>query len=185
MIADARNAIGRLQECFTAEYISETFERDPKLSYTIEVENTSFTWDSPPPDEGKDRNGKKKDRCNTSNFETSFGAEGSQGGALFNLKQIDFKVPHGQLLAIVGAVSCGKTSMLEGLIGNMRKAEGSVRFGGSLAYCPQSAWIQVSFLPRFIQQTETFDRMLQFGKISALVGPSRPSAIGKPCTMPA
>lgn len=63
---------------------------------------------------------------------------------LFGLEQIDFKVPRGQLLAIVGAVGSGKTSLLQGLIGEMRKTEGSVRFGGSLAYCPQSAWIQVS-----------------------------------------
>jgi len=69
---------------------------------------------------------------------------------LFKLKQIDFKVPRGQLVAIVGAVGSGKTSLLQGLIGDMRKTEGSVRFGGSLAYCSQSAWIQVRFPPVFI-----------------------------------
>jgi ABC-type bacteriocin/lantibiotic exporter with double-glycine peptidase domain len=47
---------------------------------------------------------------------------------LFKLKQIDFKVPRGQLLAIVGAVGSGKTSLIQGLIGDMRKTEGSVRF---------------------------------------------------------
>lgn len=146
-IADARNAIGRLQECFTAELISETFERDPKLAHAVEVENVSFTWDSPPPDEGKDRKGKKKDRRSTSKSAPVTEPKEVKEGALFNLKQIDFKVPRGQLLAIVGAVGCGKTSLLQGLIGDMRKTEGSVRFGGSLAYCSQSAWIQVSFLP--------------------------------------
>lgn len=146
-ISDARNAIGRLQECFTAELISETFERDPKLAYAVEVDNVSFTWDSPPPDEGKDRKGKKKDRRSTSKSEPVTEPKEVKEGALFNLKQIDFKVPRGQLLAIVGAVGCGKTSLLQGLIGDMRKTEGSVRFGGSLAYCSQSAWIQVSFLP--------------------------------------
>ena len=184
-IADARNAIGRLQECFTAELISETFERDPELKYAIEVENASFTWDSPPPDEGKDRKGKKKDRRSTSKSEPVSEPKEVKEGAVFNLKQINFKVPRGQLLAIVGAVGSGKTSLLQGLIGDMRKTEGSVRFGGSLAYCSQSAWIQVGFLAKFIRvhQAETFGRMLQFGITFALVGPSRPNGIGKPCMM--
>ena len=59
-IADARNAIGRLEECFTAELISETFERDPELKYALEVENASFMWDSPPPDEGQGAEGKEE-----------------------------------------------------------------------------------------------------------------------------
>jgi ABC-type Mn2+/Zn2+ transport system ATPase subunit len=70
---------------------------------------------------------------------------------LFKLKQIDFNVPRGQLLAIVGTIGSGKTSLLQGLIGGMRKTKGSVRFGGSLAYCAQSAWIQVSFPTRIIE----------------------------------
>jgi ABC-type polysaccharide/polyol phosphate transport system ATPase subunit len=117
----------------------------------VEVENASFTWDSPPPDEGKELKGKKKDRRSTSKPEPTSEPKEVKEETLFNLKQIDFKVPRGQLLAIVGAVGSGKTSLLQGLIGDMRKTEGSVRFGGSLAYCSQSAWIQVSFPPGFIE----------------------------------
>jgi ABC-type transport system involved in cytochrome bd biosynthesis fused ATPase/permease subunit len=146
-IADARNAIGRLQDCFTAELIFETFERDPKLKYAVEVENAYFTWDSPLPDEGKEQKGKKKERRSISKPEPVLEPKEVKEEAAFNLKQIDFRVPRGQLLAIVGAVGSGKTSLLQGLIGDMRKTEGSVRFGGSLAYCSQSAWIQVCFLP--------------------------------------
>jgi ABC-type transport system involved in cytochrome bd biosynthesis fused ATPase/permease subunit len=69
------------------------------------------------------------------------------------LKQIDFIVPRRQLFAIVGAVGSGKTSLLQGLIGAMRKVEGSVRFGGSLAYCSQSTWIVSS--PYQIYQSST------------------------------
>ncbi|KAN0113413.1 ABC transporter [Russula decolorans] len=141
-IADARNAIGRLQECFTAELISETFERDPELKYALEVENGSFTWDSPPPDEGKEQKGKNKDRHSASKPEPTPEPKEVKEENLFKLKQIDVKIPRGQLVAIVGAVGSGKTSLLQGLTGDMRKTEGFVRFGGSLAYCSQSAWIQ-------------------------------------------
>jgi ABC-type polysaccharide/polyol phosphate transport system ATPase subunit len=33
---------------------------------------------------------------------------------LFELEEIDFKVPRGQLVAIVGAVDSGKTSLIQG-----------------------------------------------------------------------
>jgi ABC-type polysaccharide/polyol phosphate transport system ATPase subunit len=134
-----------LQECFTAELISDTFEQDPELKYALEVGNASFTWDSPPPDESKEKKEKKKGRRTTSNPEPTSEQREVKEETLFKLKQIDFKVPRGQLLAIVGAVGSGKTSLLQGLIGDMRRTEGSVRFGGSLAYCSQSAWIQVGF----------------------------------------
>ena len=184
-IADARNAIGRLQECFTAELISETFERDPELKYALEVENASFTWDSPPPDEGKEQKGKKKDRRSTSKPEPTSEPKEVKEETLFKLKQIDFNVPRGQLVAIVGAVGSGKTSLLQGLTGDMRKTEGSVRFGGSLAYCSQSAWIQVSFPFKNDRNSmgKIFYRMPQFGRTFASVDPSRLSVIGKLCMM--
>ena len=53
------------------------------------------------------------------------------------------EIPRGMLVAVVGPVGSGKTSLLQGLIGEMRKTSGSITFGGSVGYCPQSAWIQV------------------------------------------
>ena len=53
------------------------------------------------------------------------------------------EIPRGVLVAIVGHVGSGKTSLLQGLIGEMRKTSGSITFGGSVGYCPQIAWIQV------------------------------------------
>jgi ABC-type transport system involved in cytochrome bd biosynthesis fused ATPase/permease subunit len=145
-IADARNAIGRLQDCFTAELISETYDLDPKLKYAVEIENASFTWDSPPPDEVKEKKAKKKNRLSMHKPEQVLEQEPEEvkEEVLFGLKNIDLSIPRGQLVAIVGAVGSGKSSLLQGLLGDMRKTEGSIRFGGSVAYCSQSAWIQVS-----------------------------------------
>ncbi|KAI9447656.1 ABC transporter [Lactarius indigo] len=142
-ITDARNAIGRLQECFTAEVISTTLVQDPKLKYAVEIDNASFTWDGPPPDLNEDREDKGKTKI-TSGPHPKPVPEPKEvkEGVLFKLKHIDLRVPRGQLVAIVGAVGSGKTSLLQGLIGDMRRSEGSVRVGGSVAYCPQSAWIQ-------------------------------------------
>ncbi|KAH9013251.1 ABC transporter [Lactarius hengduanensis] len=144
-ITDARNAIGRLQECFTAELVSETLVKDPKLKYAVEIDNASFTWDGPPPDlnEGKEDKGKKKSRSDPHPKPLPVSEpQVVKEDALFKLKDIDLRVLRGQLVAIVGAVGSGKTSLLQGLIGDMRRTEGSVRVGGSAAYCSQSAWIQ-------------------------------------------
>ena len=69
-------------------------------------------------------------------------ADGKPKDKIFTLKDINLQIPKGALVAIVGPVGTGKTSLLEGLIGEMRKTSGEVRFNGTVAYCPQSAWIQ-------------------------------------------
>ncbi|KAF8258908.1 ABC transporter [Lactarius quietus] len=144
-ITDAKNAIGRLQECFTAELTSETIVKDPELKHAVGIDNASFTWDAPPPDlNGKEDKGKRKSRSDPSPgpVPLSEPEEVKEEEVQFDLKNINLRVPRRQLVAIVGAVGSGKTSLLQGLIGEMRMTEGSVRVGGSIAYCSQSAWIQ-------------------------------------------
>uniref|UniRef100_A0AAQ5YZ93 ATP-binding cassette, sub-family C (CFTR/MRP), member 3 n=1 Tax=Amphiprion ocellaris TaxID=80972 RepID=A0AAQ5YZ93_AMPOC len=51
---------------------------------------------------------------------------------------INVMVPQGSLLAVVGHVGCGKSSLISALLGEMEKVEGD----GSVAYVPQQAWIQ-------------------------------------------
>jgi ABC-type multidrug transport system fused ATPase/permease subunit len=63
---------------------------------------------------------------------------------VFKIKKTSFTIPRGQVVAVVGQVGAGKSSLLQGLIGEMRKESGAVKFGGSISYCPQNAWIQVS-----------------------------------------
>ncbi|KAG0351394.1 hypothetical protein BGZ54_003269 [Gamsiella multidivaricata] len=70
------------------------------------------------------------------------GSVHSEDKGSFSLKNIDLKIPRGQLVAIVGAVGSGKSSLLNALVGEMRKTGGQMEYGGSIGYCPQSAWIQ-------------------------------------------
>uniref|UniRef100_A0A8C1ND70 ATP-binding cassette, sub-family C (CFTR/MRP), member 3 n=1 Tax=Cyprinus carpio TaxID=7962 RepID=A0A8C1ND70_CYPCA len=55
---------------------------------------------------------------------------------------INVMVPQGSLLAVVGHVGCGKTSLVCALLGEMEKLEGQISIRGSVAYVPQQAWIQ-------------------------------------------
>ncbi|XP_069876376.1 multidrug resistance-associated protein 1 isoform X1 [Dipodomys merriami] len=59
-----------------------------------------------------------------------------------SLNGISFSVPEGALVAVVGQVGCGKSSLLSALLAEMDKVEGHVALKGSVAYVPQQAWIQ-------------------------------------------
>ncbi|XP_053473518.1 multidrug resistance-associated protein 1-like [Ictalurus furcatus] len=80
----------------------------------------------------------------------------SRDGALC-LKRVSVKVPQGSLVAVVGHVGCGKSSLLSAVLGEMEKKSGNVTVKGSVAYVPQQAWIQNATLREnivFGQQTK-------------------------------
>ncbi|XP_069338491.1 ATP-binding cassette sub-family C member 3 [Eulemur rufifrons] len=58
------------------------------------------------------------------------------------LLRLNIQVPKGALVAVVGPVGCGKSSLVSALLGEMEKLEGTVHVKGSVAYVPQQAWIQ-------------------------------------------
>uniref|UniRef100_A0A8C7R9Q6 ABC-type glutathione-S-conjugate transporter n=1 Tax=Oncorhynchus mykiss TaxID=8022 RepID=A0A8C7R9Q6_ONCMY len=58
------------------------------------------------------------------------------------LKRINVGVPQGSLVAVVGHVGSGKSSLLSAMLGETEKRSGSVSIKGSVAYVPQQAWIQ-------------------------------------------
>ncbi|XP_050012615.1 ATP-binding cassette sub-family C member 3 [Alexandromys fortis] len=58
------------------------------------------------------------------------------------LHSLNIQIPKGSLVAVVGPVGCGKSSLVSALLGEMEKLEGTVSVKGSVAYVPQQAWIQ-------------------------------------------
>uniref|UniRef100_UPI004038D097 ATP-binding cassette sub-family C member 6 isoform X3 n=1 Tax=Callospermophilus lateralis TaxID=76772 RepID=UPI004038D097 len=60
------------------------------------------------------------------------------------LHRISLTVPQGCLLAVVGPVGSGKSSLLSALLGELSTVEGSVSIKGPVAYVPQEAWVQNS-----------------------------------------
>ncbi|KAJ8246363.1 hypothetical protein GJAV_G00266900 [Gymnothorax javanicus] len=58
------------------------------------------------------------------------------------LHNVSLMVPTGSLLAVVGNVGCGKSSLLSALLGEMETLDGEISIRGSVAYVPQQAWIQ-------------------------------------------
>ncbi|KAK5982171.1 ABC transporter domain-containing protein, partial [Trichostrongylus colubriformis] len=58
------------------------------------------------------------------------------------LENINFTVRKGQLVAVVGRVGHGKSSLLQALLGEMDKLRGYVGVSGRIAYVPQQPWMQ-------------------------------------------
>ncbi|GFR66633.1 LOW QUALITY PROTEIN: multidrug resistance-associated protein 1 [Elysia marginata] len=62
--------------------------------------------------------------------------------ASFKLTGINIEIPHGMLVAVVGPVGSGKSSLLSAILGEMDRLQGNVQTSGSIAYVPQTPWIQ-------------------------------------------
>jgi ABC-type multidrug transport system fused ATPase/permease subunit len=62
--------------------------------------------------------------------------------APFKITDINLNIGRNELIAVIGSVGSGKSSLLAALAGDMRKTEGQVKLGSHRAFCPQYAWIQ-------------------------------------------
>ena len=72
------------------------------------------------------------------------------------LQNLNLSIPKGSLVAIVGSVGSGKSSLLSALLGEMHHCAGTVNISGELklAYVTQQAWIM----------NETLRENILFGK---------------------
>ncbi|XP_054721334.1 multidrug resistance-associated protein 1-like [Uloborus diversus] len=57
------------------------------------------------------------------------------------LRNINLNIGKGKLIAVIGPVGAGKSSLLSALLGEMNKINGTIDIKGSMAYVPQQAWI--------------------------------------------
>ncbi|RNA42720.1 multidrug resistance-associated 1 [Brachionus plicatilis] len=76
------------------------------------------------------------------------------------LHNLNFEVKKGELVAVVGSVGSGKSSLISGLLGEMHKFKGYINVNGSTAYVSQQAWIQNSTLRNNILFGNDYDRDL-------------------------
>uniref|UniRef100_A0A452FNH8 ABC transporter domain-containing protein n=1 Tax=Capra hircus TaxID=9925 RepID=A0A452FNH8_CAPHI len=57
------------------------------------------------------------------------------------LQGLSFTVRPGELLAVVGPVGAGKSSLLSALLGEMPLIQGNVNIHGRIAYVSQQPWV--------------------------------------------
>ncbi|KAL1697054.1 P-loop containing nucleoside triphosphate hydrolase protein [Schizophyllum commune] len=164
--ADARNAMVRLKKLFHAETMpARPFVIDPELPLAVDVRNATFEWEKSlatgKPDKSKkeakkdekERKDAEKEKKHATDKPTPDKPTDAQAQAeqeqpagvplrVFRVEDVNMQIAPGNVVAIVGSVGSGKSSLLQGLIGEMKKVSGEVHFRSGLAYCSQIAWVQ-------------------------------------------
>jgi ABC-type multidrug transport system fused ATPase/permease subunit len=160
LYVDAKVSLERVREFLLAEELDSVAEVDPNADDALLVKDATFVWETPPPAETKEdkkQNHERKKWGLKKKFRKSSAAsthasnqptsetpviDESQENRSYSLRNINLRIPRGALVAVVGPVGSGKSSLLNALVGEMKRVKGSVTFGGSVGYCSQSAWIQ-------------------------------------------
>ncbi|XP_044251202.1 multidrug resistance-associated protein 1 isoform X16 [Drosophila takahashii] len=79
-------------------------------------------------------------------------------GDEITLRNINIEVHKSSLVALVGTVGSGKSSVVQAFLGEMEKLAGVVNTVGKLAYVPQQAWIQNATVRDNILFGQPYDR---------------------------
>lgn len=161
-VTDAWNSLKRIEEYLLLEEQADEAAFKPDAPSAVEMRDASFTWERTPTQEnnkvpgGKKQGGKKAPPKEKDTPTSPQATEVDDNGSTlveerepFKLHDIGFEIGRNELVAVIGTVGSGKTSLLAALAGDMRKTSGEVVLGASRAFCPQYAWIQntVSIFP--------------------------------------
>jgi len=161
-LADTFVALRRINNVISGEELDELPKIDPKSEYAVSVKDGNFYWenkkdkDEKNEKEDNNNNNKKnkskkekditeekiKDEDKDEDKETDDNDSKNSDFEPFKIKNINLRIPKNSLTAIVGPVGCGKSSLINAIIGEMKRESGEVTLGGTVGYCPQQAWIQ-------------------------------------------
>ncbi|KAJ2792302.1 hypothetical protein GGI18_000518, partial [Coemansia linderi] len=118
-LTETRNSavpLQRITQALLEEELDPALPCQPNLDVAIRLDNARFVW----------------------KYDASV-SQPDMGG--FGLDAISIEIPHGCLVAVVGAVGSGKSSLASALVGEMKRVSGTMAFGGSLSYAPQVPWV--------------------------------------------
>jgi len=156
-VTDAWSSLARIQEYLLAEEREEEAVFKPDAPSAVEMRNASFTWERTPTQDLEGTVGGAASKRDDKGLNPGKGRKSSPSPPRssgedvstlveepepFRLQDMSFEIGRKELVAVIGTVGSGKTSLLSALAGDMRKTSGEVVLGASRAFCPQYAWIQ-------------------------------------------
>ncbi|KAK8168087.1 ABC multidrug transporter-like protein [Phyllosticta citrichinensis] len=154
-LVDALSSVNRIEEFLLAEEADERVQWDNQLPEALIVKDANFTWEYSPSGNTKDvtRLDHRKAKKEQKQAEKRAAKEGISLGEFngpppkdekppFELHDINLAIQRRELIAVIGTVGSGKSSLLGALAGDMRRTSGEVILGAGRAFCPQYAWIQ-------------------------------------------
>lgn len=185
-VIDAFSSVQRIQEFLLAEEAADDIKWDKENKNAIIIKNADFTWERTPtqdPDKipGKGPRGKKELKAakkaeKNAKRESKLSSKRNSAGTVngdgvdsastlteeqqepFSIKGIDFTIGRNELIAVIGSVGSGKSSLLAALAGDMRRTAGGITLGATRAFCPQYAWIQNTTAKENITFSQDFKR---------------------------
>lgn len=173
-VTDAWSSVIRIQEYLLSEEQDDEAKFNSNSDNAVELKGADFTWErtaTQDPDHavpaGKTKavmKAEKKVQKETAKAEkeaaklTSSKTDEIPGATTpddtstligdsepFKLHNMNFTIGRNELVAVIGGVGSGKSSLLAALAGDMRmtnRDKGEMMIGASRAFCPQYAWIQ-------------------------------------------
>lgn len=173
-VVDAWSSLGRIQDFMIAEEQNDDFIWDMDGENAVSMQNADFTWErtvTQDPDKAGPQANKKQIKKIKDAEKAAAKAEpatersGGDDSASdltqvepFKLRDLEFSVGRKELIAVIGGVGSGKSSLLAALAGDMRRTNGSITMGASRAFCPQYAWIQNATVKDNILFGKAYDR---------------------------
>ena len=168
-VVDGLASIARVQEFLGAEEVQDEATWDFDANKAILVKDADFTWERAQSNnensakqaekstkqlrqeekaaktkaKEEKRRSKQLEKMEVPPSPSPSGSSSDEGEEQpFRIENIDLSVSRNELIAVIGSVGSGKSSLLGALAGDMRRTSGNVTFGSTRAFCPQYAWIQ-------------------------------------------
>ncbi|KAH7072955.1 P-loop containing nucleoside triphosphate hydrolase protein [Paraphoma chrysanthemicola] len=179
-VIDANASIKRIQEFLLAEEAEESATWDYNAKDAVVIKHADFTWERHPTQDKEDatsgpggppatkaaiRKEKKEKRASEQLQQVEKGTTRPASDITaveeekpFEIKDVDLTFGRNELVAVIGSVGSGKSSLLAALAGDMRRTAGDVVMGASRAFCPQYAWIQNATVRENIIFGKDFDQ---------------------------
>ncbi|KAF9984832.1 hypothetical protein BGZ65_012496 [Modicella reniformis] len=176
LVIGVRVATGRIQKFLLAEEVSgtttessKTLPEDPSVP-VVQIKDAVFAWEPEGPEVETEKEERTREKV-AAKKQKQLEKEARKAGKPIpekevqvekdygpTLTNINLSITRGDLTAVVGRVGQGKTSLLNAIIGDMYKRQGSVKVYGRLAYVAQTAWIINATLRDNITFGNAFDQ---------------------------
>jgi len=173
-VIDAWASLGRIQDFLIAEEQSDDFIWDMEGKNALSIDHADFTWErtitqdpdkrGPPPSKKEIKQAKdekkaaeKAARMSGASKEDDIASDTTQVEP-FKLHEMNISIGRNELVAVIGGVGSGKSSLLAAMAGDMRRTNGSVTMGATRSFCPQYAWIQNTSVRENILFGKDYDR---------------------------
>jgi len=146
---NAKVACERILKVLNSEDREDYVTTIENETFAITVENASFGWVLKEKAEniGESTTAKKNDKeegyemVQLTEVDVSPSVDNKTNRGLYTLQNLNFSVEKGLMVAVIGSVGTGKSSLIQAMLGEMYKTGGSINLNGKIAFHSQQPWV--------------------------------------------